>query len=218
MTSTDDGSLGPRDVVVVMCRGASRRYGAPKALAAVGNDPRPLLARVAATYAGTGAGLLLVVALAELEAACRDCLAAAPSPPFAVIGAVGGGGTALTLAIAHDRLRARGKAVERVWAHPVDLPRVREGTIRQLARASAANPGLALRPVWGGQPGHPLVLPWAVLEQLAPQAAAANGPWLEVMANAAGLPPVLPIAVADPGTVLDHDTPDGAPGAPPGRD
>ncbi len=201
---------GPDDVAVILCRGASRRFGAPKALATVGDDPRPLLRRAAAVYEGTGLGLLLVVTTAALAEDCRACLAGTGTPPAAVAAGPGGRGTALTLALAWAWLDARGLRPPRVWVQPVDLPRVRRRTLEQLAVVAARAPDRPVRPAWAGQPGHPLLLPFALLERLAPAAGRAAGSWRDFYSGevAAGRAPAAhDVPVADPGVVLDHDEP-----------
>ncbi|MBM4129457.1 hypothetical protein FJ250_00295 [bacterium] len=203
---------GPDDVAVVMCRGESRRFGAPKALAIVDGDPRPLLLRVAAGYRRGGVGLLLVVTTPALAPDCLGCLTDAALPPLAVATGPAGGGTARTLALAWTWLAAAGRRPARLWVQPVDLPHARRRTLMQLALVADANPGRIVRPTWGGQPGHPLVLPFALLTGLAPAAADAPGSWQDFYADevAAGRAPApVPVPVADPGVVLDHDEPAG---------
>lgn len=215
-TAAEPAGPGPRDVAVVMCRGASRRFGSPKALAAVGDDPRPLLLRVAATYAGTDLGLLLVVTTSGVARGCRECLAGGGGLPFAVVVGADGGDTALTMALASAWLQDSGRDAARVWVHPVDLPRVRRRTLEQLARVAAAAPARPVRPLWGRQPGHPLVMPGHLLGRLAPAARRSAGSWREFYDGevAAGrAPAVLEVPVADPGIALDHDEP-GDPAAP----
>lgn len=217
---------GPRanDVVVIACRGASARFGRPKALAVVGSDPRPLLARVTALYTATGAGLILVVTTVDLAPSCREVLAGVAAGRCEVLAGPGGGGTALTMALAHERLRGRAGQAGHVWAHPVDLPRVRPATLAQLARVAARAPGRVVRPRWGTTPGHPLLMPATVFRRLATGVVRGEegnegpgaGDWRGVIAAAVAdgtLEPVLSVDVADPGTVLDHDEPP-APGAP----
>ncbi|MBK8165995.1 MAG: NTP transferase domain-containing protein [bacterium] len=210
MTTAEPSGPGRGDVVLVLCRGASRRFGAPKALATVGTDPRPLLARVAATYARTDLGLLLVVTTADQVQGCCACLDGADAPAFAVVAGTAGGDTALTMALASAWLQQQGQAVTRVWAHPVDLPRVRHRTLVQLARVAASVPALPVRPAWGGQPGHPVVVPHELLARLAPAASASDVSWRAFYAGevAAGRAhAAVEVPVADPGVVLDHDDP-----------
>lgn len=199
-----------RDAVVILCRGASARFGTAKALARAGTDPRPLLVRVAAAYAGLANARLVVLTTADLAGGCRSALAAHGAASVEVVTGPSGGDTALTLALAWTYLVEGDGVPTHVWAHPVDLPDVGARTLAQIARVSAAFPGSVVRPVWGRLPGHPVILPASVLDSLAPVAAEAAGPWRQVWAAAVRdgrAQPERRIAVADPGVCLDHDQP-----------
>lgn len=207
----EHGEATAGDVVVVLARGAGRRFGGPKALARVGGDPRPLVRRVADLYVAVLDAPLLVVTTADLREAVATAVASVPGAT--VLGAAGGGDTARTLGLAWEWLAAHAPRCERVWAHPVDVPRVAPRTLGQLARVAAAQPGRVVRPVWAGRPGHPVVVPAALLADLAAAARAADGPWREVLAAAVAAgraQSALAVDVADPGVVLDHDEPDGS--------
>ena len=138
MTGDDAVTGARRDVAVIMCRGASRRFGAPKALACVGNDPRPLLRRVADCFTGRFAGGIIVITTGDLAASCRSTLEGVPD--VIVVPGPGGGDTALTLALAWEHLAALVPPCTHVWAHPVDVPDVAARTLGQLAADSAALP------------------------------------------------------------------------------
>ncbi len=205
----DDSVAGARrDVAVIMCRGASRRFGSPKALACVGTDPRPLLRRVAGCFTGRFAGGIIVVTTADLAASCRSALEGVPD--VIVVAGPAGGDTALTLALAWEHLAALAPGCTHVWAHPVDVPDVAAPTLARLAAESEALPERIVRPTWSGSPGHPLVLPMATLGLLAPEARSWPGPWRDLMERAVAdgrcEPPQL-VPVADPGVVHDHDVP-----------
>lgn len=209
MTGNDAVTGARRDVAVIMCRGASRRFGSPKALACVGNDPRPLLRRVVDCFSGHFSGGIIVVTTGELAASCRSTLEGVPDA--IVVAGPEGGDTALTLALAWEHLAARVPVCTHVWAHPVDVPAIAAKTIVQLTAASEALPERAVRPTWSGTPGHPLVLPMATLGLLAPEARTWYGPWRGLMERAVAdgrIPAPLLVAVADPGVVHDHDEPD----------
>jgi CTP:molybdopterin cytidylyltransferase MocA len=120
------------------------------------------------------------------------------------------------MALASAWLLDSGHDAARVWVHPVDLPRVCRRTLGQLARVAAAAPARPVRPLWGRQPGHPLVMPGRLLQRLAPAARRTAGSWrdfYECEVAAGRAPAVIEVPVADPGVVLDHDEPD-APAAP----
>ncbi|MBK7187962.1 MAG: NTP transferase domain-containing protein [bacterium] len=209
MTGDDAVTGARRDVAVIMCRGASRRFGAPKALACVGNDPRPLLRRVADCFTGRFAGGIIVITTGDLAASCRSTLEGVPD--VIVVPGPAGGDTALTLALAWEHLAALVPPCTHVWAHPVDVPDIAAQTFVQLAAVSESRPERAVRPTWSGTPGHPLVLPVAMLGLLAPEARSWRGPWREVMERAVAdgrIAAPLLVAVADPGVVHDHDEPD----------
>jgi len=206
--TTDAATEVRREAVVVLCRGESRRLGRPKALACTETDPRPLLRRVAELYACCLAGPLLVVTNAGLRQDCADLLVDLPA--VRVVAGPAGGDTARTLGLAWDELRRLDPPCSHVWVHPVDLPLVSPRTIVQLGAVSAGAPTGVVRPTWAGQPGHPVIVPAAVLDLLAPEALGWPGPWRDLMQAAVAdgrLEPPLTVAVADPGVVLDHDGP-----------
>jgi len=197
-----------RDAVVILCRGQSRRLGRPKALARIGTDPRAraLLRRVAELYAGCLDAPVIVMTTDDLRQACAALVADLGA--VTVVSGPAGGDTALTLGLAWDHVRRLDPPCTHVWAHPVDLPCVNPRTIAQLAAVSGGSPLAVVRPVWGGRPGHPVILPAPVLESLAPGALAWPGPWRDLLERACAEGRVAPpraVAVADPGVVLDHD-------------
>lgn len=195
-----------RDVVVVMARGESRRFGEPKALAVLPGDPRPLLRRVVDLYAGTGMSPILVVTTDGLGSGCRDLLAGMPD--VRVTSAAGGGDTAQTLAIAWEILAAEAPGWTHAWVHPVDVPEIAPATWHELGGASAQWPDRQVRPAWEGRPGHPVVIPASLLGTLLDQARASTAPWREILAAAVAagrVPAPVTVPVADPGVALDHD-------------
>ncbi|MBK7671477.1 MAG: NTP transferase domain-containing protein [bacterium] len=214
MTGADVDAVARCDVAVIMCRGSSRRFGSPKALACVGNDPQPLLRRVVDRFTGRFAGGIIVITTGDLEARCRSALEGVPD--VIVVAGPAGGDTALTLALAWEHLTALAPTCTHVWAHPVDVPDISAKTLVQLAGVSESRPERAVRPTWSGTPGHPLVLPVATLGLLAPEARTWTGPWRALMEQAVAegriSAPVL-VAVADPGVVHDHDEPGATGGA-----
>lgn len=132
----------PRHVGIVLAAGAGRRYGKPKVLV-----EGWLQTAVGALRDGGCAGVVLVLGAAEV-----------PAPP---------GVTAITAPRWREGLSASVRAglaeAERMGAdyavlHVVDTPDVGPDVVaRVLGRASAAEGGLA-RAVFGGRPGHPVVL------------------------------------------------------------
>jgi CTP:molybdopterin cytidylyltransferase MocA len=195
-----------RDVVVVMARGESRRFGEPKALAVLPGDPRPLLLRVVDLHAGTGRSPILVVTTHRLGPDCGAALAGVPG--VRVVTASGGGDTAQTLAFAWDVLAEEAPNWTHAWVHPVDVPEVALPTLAGLGEVSRQWPDRQVRPVWNGRPGHPVVVPASLLGALLEQARVSAAPWREVLAAAVDAgrvaAPVM-VPVADPGVALDHD-------------
>lgn len=199
--------MSPRsDWAVILARGDSRRMGRPKGAVRLPDDPRPLLARVAALYEGGGWPLAVVTtpALADVYRALWPGAAAARW----IIGPRGEG-TAASVASA---LVVLGDQASHLWLHPVDLPHVWPQTLALLAALSARLPEAALTPHWRGRPGHPVVVPTAPLRDLAAQPL--GGAFRDVLlARARGPartgPTLAIVAVSDPGVVADHDGPVG---------
>lgn len=195
-----------RDVVVVMARGESRRFGEPKALAVVPGDPRPMLRRVVDLYAGAGMGPILVVTTAGLGPGCTAALAGCDG--VRVVTGTGGGDTARTLAFAWDVLGEVAPDWTHAWVHPVDVPDVAPATLAAVGDASLRSPDRQVRPQWRDRPGHPVIVPASLLGALRDRARESTAPWREILAAAVAAGEVaapVTVAVADPGVALDHD-------------
>ncbi|WP_407686913.1 nucleotidyltransferase family protein [Mycobacterium sp. HUMS_1102779] len=146
----------PRHVGIVLAAGAGRRYGRPKVLVDGWLD-----IAVGALRDGGCAGVVLVLGAAEV-----------PAPP---------GVTAITASRWREGLSASVRAglaeADRLRAdyavlHVVDTPDVGPDVVaRVLGRAEASASGLA-RAVFGGRPGHPVVI--------------ARRHWPEVLARISG--------------------------------
>jgi CTP:molybdopterin cytidylyltransferase MocA len=55
-----------------------------------------------------------------------------------------------------------------VWlVAPADMPGLSPAIIRELWRIAAEQPGRILIPMLAGRPGHPVLLPWSMAEQVA---------------------------------------------------
>lgn len=184
------------DLAVIMARGRSLRMGRPKGLLTVRGTGEPLVARIAALYAGWAD--VLVVTLAGLAEDYRGALAGLGH--VRVIGETGGDDTARTLCLAWA---GRKGDHDRVWAHPVDLPLVRGSTIDLLSKEAALTPDRAHRPAWNGEPGHPVVIPAALMETLAGDKLYHQGPAGVFLGGRCDL-----VEVDDPGVVQDFDSPE----------
>lgn len=195
------------DVAVVLARGESRRFGEPKALAVLADDPRPLVRRVVDLYAGPGWTRIIVVANESLGGGVTALLREVER--VTVVMAPGGGDTARTLAEAWDALGTATPGWTHAWVHPVDVPVVAAGTLAVLHETTVRNPDRQVRPTWRGAPGHPVIVPAPLLGALLADAQASTGPWRDVMcAGVAGgrVEAGIEVPVADPGVASDHDT------------
>lgn len=194
------------DGVVVLARGESRRMGTPKGLLRLDEAGPTLAALVVELYAARGWPVALVT-LPSLATAYRHDLAAGD---VTVVSAPAGGGTALTVHVGSRRLAAIDPGLTHVWAHPVDLPLVAADTVDRLLVASRQAPDDVVRAAYGAVPGHPVVLPAALLSRLdatGATAAVALRTWLVDLANAGAMAPVRKLTVPDAGVIRDLDTP-----------
>ncbi|MGD9546935.1 MAG: NTP transferase domain-containing protein [Candidatus Krumholzibacteriia bacterium] len=184
------------DLAVILARGRSLRMGRPKGLLTVPGTHEPFVARIADLYAGWAD--VLVVALAGSAEDYRAVLAGRSN--VRVLGEAGGDDTARTLCLAWS---GRTGDPQRVWAHPVDLPLVRPVTLERLNEAAALRPERAHRPVWQGEPGHPVVIPAALVAALAGACDYHPGPAGAFLGGRCGL-----VEVDDPGVARDFDSPE----------
>jgi len=205
---TEEGADPRTDRVVIMARGESLRMGFPKGAAAVRPGGPTLLALVVDLYSGLGLKLV-VVTLPGLVAPYRALLE--PGPDVTWVAEGGGGDTARTIRAAWDFLRVSGARPARLWAHPVDMPLVRLSTLRRLGDFAGRHPGQVVRPSHAGNPGHPVVFPWEVLEGLFPAGKTGEqaGPMRDLLAGSAraGRLRLLRMPVQDEGVVRDFDDP-----------
>lgn len=127
---------------VVLAAGAGSRYGMPKVLAAEGQ----WLDRAVAALDGGGCDDVIVV----LGAAVVDV----PAPARSVVATGWADGMSASV---RDGLNAAGDA-EWIVLHTVDTPDVgADAVARVLGAARGSRSGLA-RAVYGGRPGHPVVV------------------------------------------------------------
>ena len=193
------------DLVVILARGASRRMGQTKGLlVSQATAGVPFVAAIAGRYAQLGL-TGVVITTPDLVASHAETLVDIPA--FKVVGAPGGGETALTL---WHGWEASGRCATHLWAHPVDLPLVAGATLRQLLAHTSQHPTCLVRPVWQQRPGHPVIMPVAVLTAMQQHADWHAAPMREVIAMLCqmahiGEPVLMP--VADPGVVTDFDHP-----------
>ena len=188
-------------LAIVPAAGASRRMGRPKLLLPYGSST-VVGSTVAALRGGGATTLVLVTAPGDEPLAAwgrqAGLLVAANTDPeqgmltsvWAGLAALGGAAT----------VAARG---EPLLLCPADLPRLRPETVAALLR-ELAPPALLVVPRCGRHRGHPLVV------------AAAAAPAILELDPDVGLRQLrmrhagrtVEVEVADPGTVLDVDTPE----------
>jgi nicotine blue oxidoreductase len=141
--------MSPTAAGVLLAAGAGTRFGMPKVLAAHGEW---LASAIIALYRGGCDDVVVVLGAAIVDV---------PAPARAVIAADWSDGLAASL-------RAGLSAVDADFAvlHTVDTPDVgADVVLRVLAAARSSSSGLA-RAVYGGTPGHPVVVArrhWAEL-------------------------------------------------------
>ena len=153
-----------RDIACILARGASLRMGFPKGLACLPGDERPFVVRIVELYRELEIPLV-VVALPEVVPDYESILAAYGHGQSGIdlVSAGPGGGTGRTLAIAWSAVKDR---CTHLWAHPVDMPLVERETLSLLLARSRENLEMVIRPTYRHDPGHPVVLPGALLSAL----------------------------------------------------
>ena len=182
---------------VVLAAGASRRMGAPKAALRLGDAT--LLARV--IDALSACAPIVVVAGAD-EAAVRAALPAG-SAAEVIVNPRPERGQLSSLQTGLRHLMATSAAPGAVVAL-VDHPRVARETVERLVRAAGGGRHAVVVPVHDGRRGHPIVLMRGVWDEVltTPVEKSARDVVTRDPAR------VCEVAVADPGVLIDVDTPD----------
>ena len=207
----DGGAARTRDPsrvgVLVPAAGASRRAGPANKLlhpvhVDVDADPVPMVRASVARALAAGLGRTVVVTGHEADGvgAALDGidveLVHNPAADAGMASSLVRGLSAL--------LTPPERAVDAVIVHLADMPNVASGTLRALAAAWAAHPeARAVVPVHAGRRGNPVLLDAARFDDvLALEGDVGARRLLERDAGS-----VLELAVDDPGTLVDHDTP-----------
>jgi molybdenum cofactor cytidylyltransferase len=182
---------------IVLAAGASSRMGRPKALLPLGSEGRTFAFHVTATLAAAGLTPVLVVTREALRAPLEQLRL--PSSTVIVNEAPERGQMSSLL----TGLDVLGE-VDAVMMTLVDLPLVREGTVRALIDAWRTTGGALVRPAFHGRHGHPAIFGSEVLAALrSADLASGAKPVLERFAEGS-----VSLAVDDPGVVDDVDTPE----------
>ena len=194
----------PSYTVVIVAAGQGRRMGGPKALLTVPSGDmtsgEPLAAAHARAHLDRGAKRVVVVVRAEVAAVlarfARPGLEVVISSAPDELGPAGSLRTALHyLDVAPD-----------AWllVQPVDAPPVSPEVVAALASRAQTEPRpRAVRPVFDGRRGHPVLVSRAAME---PLLAAAPPPLRDVLAALGG--DVVDVPVGDRACVVGFDTPD----------
>lgn len=193
----------PTIAAIVPAAGASRRMGRPKPLLEF--DGRPLIARVVAALVEGGARPVIVVSPPDDS----------PEGPPIAQAAAGAGAAVLTpetrppemresVELAIGELKRRAEAPAAVALAPADGPGIDGGLVARLIIAWRENPERIIIPTALGRRGHPIILPWRFVNEIADLP-----PGIGVNALiAARVGEVIEVDVADETRIADLDTPE----------
>jgi molybdenum cofactor cytidylyltransferase len=186
---------------IILAAGESTRMGRPKALLP---DPegRPFVARLVRTFVAAGLEEIVIVTGA-LHSTIAEAMRvdAPPRLPVCVRNPDPSRGQLSSLWVGMDAVVR--PAVEGILVTPVDIPMIRERTIRQVVETWAAARPPIVRPAVGERHGHPVLFDRALFEGLR-HAPLAEGARAVLRAHADRL---VNVAVDDEGCLADVDTP-----------
>jgi CTP:molybdopterin cytidylyltransferase MocA len=188
-----------QDAVVILARGESTRMGKPKANLKLPGTPRTFLQMVVELYAGLAWPLTAVFGPAGRDGATVPAVVRVLTGPS-------GGDTALTMVTVWKADALAFAPPTHYWAHPVDLPLVMATTVAFLAEVSRRDPGSVIRPVFDGRPGHPVVVPRAVVRSAAADPGCRDLPFRKILDRHPA--PIVDVPVEDAGVTRDFDEPD----------
>ena len=203
-----DRSVPRRDRAVIMARGLSARMGVAKGLLRLSADGPAFVRIIADLYLDAGIPVDVVLNKESFEDYRREL---PERDDLRVLPAETGGDTALTLLIAWRSCLATEVPCSHFWAHPVDLPLVNAGVLDLMMEHSRRDPDRIIRPVNQGTPGHPVILPGAMLAVLDGKVDLHSGPLRNFLSTTGGpgVPPgPVMVEVGDPGITRDFDRPE----------
>lgn len=181
----------PRLAAIVLAAGRGQRMGIPKLFLSFGGQT--FLAAIRDRLQGLGLDAVVTVIAAEHRerlGAEPGMLVVNPHPERGMISSVYAGIHACS-------------AAEGYLLIPVDHPYVERDTYRRLIAEFALRPEAVIKPLHGGQGGHPVIIPAAVAKQV-PDADVAGG--LESLLRALDVT-VCRVAVEDPGVIRNINFP-----------
>lgn len=193
--------MKPDITAIVLAAGESSRMGAAKALLP-DPDGRPFIARVVRTFLAAGVDDLVVVTGSrhdEVVAALEQD--APPVAPRVVRNEAPARGQLSSLWVGLGAAEARRPGA--VLMTLVDVPMVRESTVRAVVDAWRATHAPIVRPAIGERHGHPVLFDRRLFDELR-RAPLDQGAKVVVHAHADTL---VNVPVDDEGCVMDVDTP-----------
>lgn len=183
---------------IVLAAGASLRFGSTKQLAEL--DGRPMLQHVLDAVLAVPALDPVVVVLGANHEEVRTRIDPGRASIVLCLGWEEGMAASLRAGLA--AIEAAAPDVERVLVTLGDTPRLESAVIEDVLHAAIkAPPGIPVRATYDGRPGHPVVLPAAMLPAV--DALTGDAGARELLAGS----PVLLVEAGGPGGI-DVDTPD----------
>ena len=194
--------VSEREWGIVLARGSSHRMGHPKGLCRLPGDDTCFLRRIVELYLGSGRSVS-VVTTHELQPLYAPLLADLPSVRW-IIGEEGPG-TGHTVAAAATALVP---PAERFWLHPVDVPGVTPSVVQIIAEKARQHPAAVIVPEYQGRPGHPVVLPKALIAELRRTTPTGSlRTWLLAATGRGQEAELVRVPLDDPVVVTDYDDP-----------
>jgi molybdenum cofactor cytidylyltransferase len=151
-----------RSYGIVPAAGRSVRMGTPKLL--LPWRERPVIHHVLAAWTAAVDRVVVVIRGEDeaLASACGafdvDIVSPRPSPVDMK--------ASVQAALRHLEAKYRPRAEDVCLLAPADVPRLSTGVIEQLIRAHDSEQPAAILPVFEGERGHPLLLPWQLAQRV----------------------------------------------------